>query len=270
MSAPEIRGAGIDRQIEDALAALYAPHEPEARFVSALRRRLRATADPLREAAVAAPYGTVHVAWRGRTLWAAALAADTASFAALVEERCGERPTPAPLPAPLGMAVAQALQGRRSYRGPVVFAGLSAFQCAVLEAVRGIPPGQVRSYEWVAREVGRPRAVRAVGTALARNPVPFLVPCHRVVHADWELGRYSGGGSDLKARLLAQEGVDLAELAALRARRVRVCGSVTTRVFCVPTCAAQRRVRPANVVAFGSVANAEASGFRPCKLCRPA
>lgn len=258
-----------DATMDAALAALYARHQPDPAFVDALRRRLRAQAEPLRAAAVEAPFGTVYVAWRGRTIWSAALAESHAAFAAVVEERCGASPLPAALPPSLAKAVAGALRGQAPFRGAVAFPGLSVFQRAVLEVVRRIPPGQVRSYEWVAREAGRAAAVRAVGTALARNPVPFLVPCHRVVRADWALGRYSGGAPDLKARLLALEGVDLEALAALRADGVRLCGSATTRVFCLPTCVAQRRVQRAHVVRFASAGEARAAGYRPCKRCRP-
>jgi O-6-methylguanine DNA methyltransferase len=256
--------------IEAALRAYYAHDAPSAAFVRSLRRRLREQSEPLRCAAVETPYGTVFVAWRGRTVCSAALAADHEAFGALVERRCGERPVPSALPAALARQVRAALRERAAYRGPVVFPGLSPFQCTVLEVVRRIPAGQVRSYEWVARQVGRASAVRAVGTALARNPVPFLVPCHRVVRADWDLGRYSGGDEGLKARLLALEGVDLRLLEALRARGLRFCGSETTRIFCVPTCAAQRRVASSHVVRFSSAAEARAAGYRPCRLCCPA
>lgn len=259
-----------DSTLDATLAALYAGHVADAAFVGALRRRLRAQVAPLHGAAVEAPFGTVYIAWRGRTICSAALAESCAAFATLVMERCGESPTPAPLPPALAGAIAEALLGRAPFRGAVAFPGLSPFQCAVLEVVRRIPPGQVRSYEWVARHVGHAAAVRAVGTALARNPVPFLVPCHRVVRADWDLGRYSGGATGLKARLLALEGVDVADLAMLRAHGMRLCGSATTRVFCLPTCVAQRRVQPEHVVRFGLAAEARAAGFRPCKLCRPA
>jgi O-6-methylguanine DNA methyltransferase len=54
-----------------------------------------------------------------------------------------------------------------------------------------IPPGEVRPYSWIAREIGRPGAVRATGSALAKNPVPLLIPCHRVVRSDGRIGKYS-------------------------------------------------------------------------------
>ena len=80
----------------------------------------------------------------------------------------------------------------------------TAFLRAVWEATRGIPRGETRSYSWVAGRVGRPRASRAVGQAMARNPVPIVVPCHRVVNNDGGLGGF-GGGLEMKRRLLELE-----------------------------------------------------------------
>lgn len=74
------------------------------------------------------------------------------------------------------------------------------------EACRGIPRGQVRTYQWLAEAAGRPGAVRAAGQAMARNRVPIVVPCHRVVGSDGGLHGY-GGGLEMKARLLEMEGV---------------------------------------------------------------
>ncbi len=82
------------------------------------------------------------------------------------------------------------------------------FHQEVLRATMRIPRGEVRTYAELAATVGRPRAARAVGTAMARNPIPLLVPCHRVVPSSGGVGRY-GYGSELKAKLLAGEGVVL-------------------------------------------------------------
>jgi len=71
--------------------------------------------------------------------------------------------------------------------------GLSHFQNHVLQALQEIPCGEVRSYQWVAERVGKPRASRAVGNACARNPVPLLIPCHRVIAKDGSIGGYRGG-----------------------------------------------------------------------------
>jgi O-6-methylguanine DNA methyltransferase len=80
----------------------------------------------------------------------------------------------------------------------------TAFQLEVWSALRDIPYGETRSYADLAREIGRPNAVRAVGTANGANPLSLVVPCHRVINADGKLGGY-GGGLELKAKLLAME-----------------------------------------------------------------
>lgn len=85
---------------------------------------------------------------------------------------------------------------------------LGEFQESVLLAARTIPPGQVRPYAWIAAEIGRPKAVRAVGTALAKNPVPLVIPCHRVVRTDGGVGQYIFG-AEAKQRLLRLEHADV-------------------------------------------------------------
>ena len=82
---------------------------------------------------------------------------------------------------------------------------LTPFEQAALRAAAEIPPGQVRSYSWVASQIGRPRAARAVGQVMARNPLPLLFPCHRVVDAAGDLHNY-GYGIEMKAKLLRMEG----------------------------------------------------------------
>ena len=82
----------------------------------------------------------------------------------------------------------------------------SPFQAAVLKAERQVPAGNVTTYSRLAKFVNSPRAARAVGHALAENPFPLLIPCHRVVHSDGALGGYQGG-SDMKMRLLERESV---------------------------------------------------------------
>jgi methylated-DNA-[protein]-cysteine S-methyltransferase len=81
---------------------------------------------------------------------------------------------------------------------------LSPFAQKVLRAVAKIPYGQVRSYKWLAGRLGKPKAARAVGNALARNPVPIIIPCHRVVRGDGGSGRFVLG-SGWKKRLLELE-----------------------------------------------------------------
>jgi len=94
----------------------------------------------------------------------------------------------------------------RSFALPLDWGDHSPFQMKVWEVLRGIPYGRVRSYGWVARKIGKPRAARAVGAACGANPVPLLVPCHRVVAGDGSLGGFSGGLPN-KKRLLKLEGI---------------------------------------------------------------
>ncbi|MER3453203.1 MAG: cysteine methyltransferase, partial [Acidimicrobiia bacterium] len=89
---------------------------------------------------------------------------------------------------------------------PVDLGGLTPFRREVLAVTAGIPFGEVRSYTWVAEAVGRPNAPRAVGAALAANPVPLIIPCHRVVRRSGDPGGYAFGAAT-KVALLAAEGV---------------------------------------------------------------
>jgi O-6-methylguanine DNA methyltransferase len=82
---------------------------------------------------------------------------------------------------------------------------LTPFEQAALRAAAQIPPGEVRSYAWVATQIGRPKAARAVGRVMARNPLPLLFPCHRVVDSSGALHNYYYG-LDMKARILKLEG----------------------------------------------------------------
>jgi methylated-DNA-[protein]-cysteine S-methyltransferase len=82
---------------------------------------------------------------------------------------------------------------------------LTPFEQAALRAAARIPPGEVRSYAWVATQIGRPKAARAVGRVMARNPLPLLFPCHRVVDSSGDLHNYYYG-LEMKARLLEMEG----------------------------------------------------------------
>lgn len=85
---------------------------------------------------------------------------------------------------------------------------MTEFQSRVLKLVSTIPSGKVTTYKELARALGRPRAYRAVANALARNPHPIKIPCHRVVRSDGGIGGYKLGILQ-KARLLAAEGVEV-------------------------------------------------------------
>ena len=85
------------------------------------------------------------------------------------------------------------------------FTGVTPFFNAAWSACRSIPPGETRSYAWLAAEAGSPLAMRAAGQAMARNRFSLIIPCHRVIASDGGLGGYGGGGLGVKARLLQME-----------------------------------------------------------------
>ena len=173
-------------------------------------------------------------------------------------------------PAHLARAVARRLAGEGASELRFDLRSLSEFERAVLLKALEIPRGQVRPYGWIAREIGRPKAVRAVGTALAHNPVPLLIPCHRVTKSDGYLGRYSLGGAENKRIMLQFEGADPDAIEARARAGVRYWGSDTTHVYCFPTCHHAHRVADRHRLTFRSAAEAAAAGCRPCKVCRPA
>lgn len=152
---------------------------------------------------------------------------------------------------------------------PVDLSRLTDFQRNVLTKTTEIPPGEMRPYGWVAKEIGNPGAVRAVGSALNKNPIPVLIPCHRVSRSDGHVGDYAYGPA-MKRALLETEGADPDTLDEHADSGVRYTGSDTTKIFCFPTCRHARRTTTTHEVTFGSRTEAEAAGYRGCKVCRPA
>jgi O-6-methylguanine DNA methyltransferase len=212
--------------------------------------------------------GGVYVAWNGFGVSAAARSASPAEFEEWFRADVGRPILPGTPPPDLAAMVEDELSGRRRMRFDL--RGLTDFEQAVLRKTREIPRGQVRPYSWVAREIGHPAAVRAVGTALANNPIPYFIPCHRVIRADGVIGNYGGGGPEAKRAILTMEGVRPQRLEELARSGVRYHGVSTTRVFCYPTCRHVLRAAERNIVPFRDEASAKAAGFRPCKECRPA
>ena len=113
------------------------------------------------------------------------------------------------VPDRLAAAIARRLEGDRRVRIDLDLRGHTDFERDVWQKALEIPRGEVRPYGWIAAEIGRPKAVRAVGTALGHNPVPLIVPCHRVVRSDGTIGQYSLGGPENKRTILEAEGLDL-------------------------------------------------------------
>jgi len=223
-----------------------------------------------RMAPLASPIGTLWVAWNGRGVSEVELADDGPDAIARHQARCGRRTILAGvLPDQLADAIARRLAGERRVRIPLDLRGRTEFEVAVWTKALEIPRGEVRPYGWIAAEIGRPKAVRAVGTALGHNPVPLIVPCHRVVRTDGSIGQYSLGGPANKWAILAGEGLDPAALEEAARRGERLLGSATTRVVCWPTCRNARRIEARNRVPFRSLHDAHAAGYRTCKVCRP-
>ena len=100
------------------------------------------------------------------------------------------------------------LAGRKPKKLPSLDLTGTEFQKSVWSALRKISLGKTKSYGEIARAIGKPKAVRAVGGACGANPIPVLVPCHRVLAANKKLGGFSGG-LDWKRRLLKHEGINL-------------------------------------------------------------
>jgi O-6-methylguanine DNA methyltransferase len=187
---------------------------------------------------------------------------------ALYRARLGREATLADVPSKFEQAVKDAAEGRWSKDVPVDLEGLPSFERSVLERMRSIPPGEVRPYAWLAAEAGSPRAVRAIGNIMNRNPIPLILPCHRVVPSSGGVGNYAYG-SDIKRTLLEREGVSTDSIDELARRRVRYLGSNTTHIYCYPTCRDARRIQPRHQVPFENERAASNAGYRPCKHCRP-
>jgi len=146
----------------------------------------------------------------------------------------------------------------------------SDFERAVLQATAAVPYGAVSSYTGIAGELGKPSAVRAVAQALRHNPVPIVVPCHRIVGIAGDLVGYAGDRLGLKERLLAVEGVPTAHA---RSRIVREAmyhyDPNPDRQYCVPSCGGILHRPLGQVKLFASREIAQSVGLSPCVDCRP-
>ncbi len=172
-------------------------------------------------------------------------------------------------PSTWGHYIPVAIEAGTPGRLPVDLSSRTAFQAQILRIAASIPRGEVRPYGWLAKEAHRPDAARAVGSTMARNPVPLIIPCHRVIRSDGLIGEYSLGGSHNKWELLSYEGVDPARLVDLAEHHVRVQGNASTNIYCHPTCHRITGSKPDDVIDFSSATAARSSGFRPCEVCRP-
>ena len=155
--------------------------------------------------------GRCALVWRGGLVVGAALpeSSDEKARASLARRFPGAvESEPPPFAAEAMDRVASLLAGGKTALGAIkVDPDGSAFERNVWQAARRIPCGEVRSYGEIAREIGAPGAAQAVGLALGRNPVPIVVPCHRVLASDGKTGGFSApGGVATKFRILEIEG----------------------------------------------------------------
>lgn len=173
-----------------------------------------------------APWGDIHVAASAGGIVALELRSSTEAFVEDVVERTGGAVVPDQegVPASWRATLARArteldeyFAGERtSFDLAVDLRGVSDWDRRVLEGAARLAYGEVTSYGRLARRIGQPRAARAVGGALGRNPIPIVIPCHRILAWDGTLGGYGGGGHgsraamlDVKRTLLALEGVPM-------------------------------------------------------------
>jgi O-6-methylguanine DNA methyltransferase len=217
------------------------------------------------------PLGPVFVAHSKAGISMVTRAKSGAEFERAFERRSGRRAYPEkalPPAAVRSLVRTLAGEGRKELRFDL--RGLSEFERAVLLKALEIPAGEVRPYSWIAKEIGHPHAVRAAGTALAKNPVPLLIPCHRVVRSDGRIGRYSMGGARTKRTLLQIEGAHPETLEKLASSRVRYLGNAEGRYYCYPTCGGDiERLVTLNTIHFRTDDEALAAGYEPCSGCRP-
>jgi methylated-DNA-[protein]-cysteine S-methyltransferase len=174
--------------------------------IKALRNHYRSSrSDSI--ARVASPLGELWIAWRDSRITFVGIdrGQDAEAAVAQIERRLSRPVRMAQAPAWIAEAVDDFFATGRVDISRIDISELSAFEQAALRKAAQIPAGEVRSYGWIAREIGHPQAARAVGQVMARNPVALLFPCHRVVDASGALHNY-GYGIEIKAKILQMEG----------------------------------------------------------------
>lgn len=237
--------------------------EPERRCIDALEREHLDRYDHFDTS-----LGHVHVAFTERGIRAIRLGGTKDSFREEHAKRFGRALHCTRISDEVKREITKVIEEGGSTGLAVDLDELGEFERRVLAVLREIPQGEVRSYAWVAREAGRPGASRAVGNACARNPIPFVVPCHRVVPSSGGVGNY-GYGPSMKRSLLGAEGVPVSMLDRMAAKRFRYIGSRSEGSYCVPCCSDVRDLSPDDVFFVRDERSAAAQGLRPCTSCRP-
>ena len=202
------RGEMDERLMKQLQEAVGSP--PEATLKDSRRQVARwfaQTAPLIQWDVIESPLGPLYIAASARGLCNLDFAVSRADFIGGLDPLAQTEQNPTAL-APVAEQLRDYFESTRSeFDLPVDLERLTPFQMSVLQAARRIPPGNTRTYGQVAHAVGKPKASRAVGQALGRNPIPIVIPCHRVVASDGSLGGYSGGGGlESKRLLLTLEG----------------------------------------------------------------
>jgi methylated-DNA-[protein]-cysteine S-methyltransferase len=166
-----------------------------------------AMAAPIVLSAISTPLGRLYAGFKDDRIAYLSLATGDSpeEVAARAERRLRRRVVQGQAPPWLVSAIERFFSTWTVDDAVVDISNLTPFEQAALRAAARIPPGEVRSYAWVATQIGRPKAARAVGRVMARNPLPLLFPCHRVVDSSGDLHDYFYG-LEMKARLLQMEG----------------------------------------------------------------
>jgi O-6-methylguanine DNA methyltransferase len=186
------------------------PPQPPANLVPKIIEHIRTSvksAAPDSVARLESPIGALYVAFRESRITYVALDRGEGDEAALqrMKRGLGRSVVPSQAPAWVTETLNAFFRDHRSNLDRVDISDLTPFEQATLHATAKIPPGETRSYGWVAKAIGHPKAARAVGRVMARNPVPLLFPCHRVVNSEGTLHNYEYG-LEIKARILELEG----------------------------------------------------------------
>ncbi len=210
----KVQGTGSRVRVDEILVTLF-QDGPNKDMIEKAQSRLRASLTEAKENAIF--FGsldhptvtTLHLAIRRERVVAIDFGVDENDFITQVEQQF-DAPVyfgPDETEAALGQ-VRSYLNGQRTnFNIPTDISILTEFQQQVLQATQQIPRGRIATYMDIARKIGKPKAVRAVGQALGRNPIPIVIPCHRVIASNGSLGGYSGGGGlETKAKLLKLEG----------------------------------------------------------------
>ena len=192
----------VVKQITESLGS------PEAAAVMASRERVTGwfagTAPLIQWDVIPSPLGPLYIAASVKGLCSVDFGVSEAGFINRLDPLARAVRDPAAL-APIAEQIQAYFAGTRlRFDAPLDLDQLTPFQTSVLQTARRIPPGSVWTYGRVARALGKPQASRAVGQALGRNPVPIVIPCHRVIASDGSLGGYSGGGGLESKRFLLQ------------------------------------------------------------------